>query len=335
MKKRIIFLFSIFILSFFFVSHVKAGSVGIRYPYVGLSVGGKSYSLGDTVPLGTGYTPATINFHWRSDFYMQELFNAYISVCTNGPSGTFNSYSGQLTFIAEIGSCKINNSYNGSLMVYRFDSNVSSSFDFHTNDNLGEYYILYDMSFSSIYMLYNTFSYGIYFDILSVTIFPQSSTESLDFEASLKTLGLVSTLSNYSSNTTSLLTQTNSKLDGVNSNLNDLKSKQDQTNSKLDEANKKQDEANKKLDDMNNADISSEDKEQPDTSKYDDFKDTEDSLMDIAKQADMGSIDIGIDGNSSSFIWDTLTSFLKSHSSVFGMFIAILSIGIIKLALGR
>ncbi len=131
------------------------------------------------------------------------------------------------------------------------------------------------------------------------------------------------------------LKQQQVKQDATNSKLDSANSKLDSTNSKLDDANKKQDETNKKLDDMNNADISAQDKEQPDSSKYDDFKDTEDSLIDMTKQADMGSIDIGIDGNSSSFIWDTLTSFIQSHSAVFGMFIAILSIGIIKLALGR
>ena len=62
---------------------------------------------------------------------------------------------------------------------------------------------------------------------------------------------------------------------------------------------------------------------------------TEDSLKDKVNQADLSNLSIGIDSKSSSWVWDTLTSLINSHSVIFGLFIAILSIGIIKLALGR
>lgn len=93
--------------------------------------------------------------------------------------------------------------------------------------------------------------------------------------------------------------------------------------------------ANDTLDDMNNADISDSDKELPDDSSYRDYESSESTLKDKVNQADMSSLSIGIDGNSSKFVWGKITQLIKSNSVVFGMFISILSIGIIKLALGR
>lgn len=88
-------------------------------------------------------------------------------------------------------------------------------------------------------------------------------------------------------------------------------------------------------DELMNSDIPNKDKELPDDSKYQDYNNTENDLKDKVNQADMSVISIGIDSNSSVFVWDTLTRIIQSNSIVFGMFIAILSIGIIKLALGR
>lgn len=90
---------------------------------------------------------------------------------------------------------------------------------------------------------------------------------------------------------------------------------------------------NDKLDDMLNADADAS--VNPDDSKYDDYESAEGSLKDKVNQADLSNLSIGIDSNSSKWIWETLTSLLQSHSAIFGMVIAILSIGIIKLALGR
>ena len=89
------------------------------------------------------------------------------------------------------------------------------------------------------------------------------------------------------------------------------------------------------LNDINNADISDSDKSLPDDSKYTDYSNAESNLKDKIKDVDLNSLSIGIDVSSSNFIWDTLTSFIQSHTVIFGMFIAILSIGVIKLALGR
>jgi len=90
---------------------------------------------------------------------------------------------------------------------------------------------------------------------------------------------------------------------------------------------------NDKLDDMLNADADAS--VNPDDSKYDDYESAENSLKDKVNHADLSNLSIGIDSNSSRWVWETLTSLLQSHSAIFGMVIAILSIGIIKLALGR
>lgn len=94
-------------------------------------------------------------------------------------------------------------------------------------------------------------------------------------------------------------------------------------------------ETNQKLDDITNMDIPAEDKQQPDSSSFDDYESAESDLLDNVSQADMSVLDIPIDSSTSSFIWDFVTRSIQSHSLVFSMFIAILSIGIIKLALGR
>lgn len=84
-----------------------------------------------------------------------------------------------------------------------------------------------------------------------------------------------------------------------------------------------------------NSDISDNDKELPDDSSYNDYNGAEQNLLDKTKDIDLNTLDIGIDVNSSKWVWNTLTSFIQSHTVVFGIFISILSIGIIKLALGR
>lgn len=94
-------------------------------------------------------------------------------------------------------------------------------------------------------------------------------------------------------------------------------------------------ETNDKLDDIINADIPDSSKEDLDDSSYQDYQDAEDDLMDSVGQADLSSVDIAIDGDSSNFIWDTITDIFQSHPLIMSTVIAILSIGIIKLALGR
>ncbi len=117
--------------------------------------------------------------------------------------------------------------------------------------------------------------------------------------------------------------------------INNQNQNQQQTNDRLDSINENQQETNNKLDDMINSDLPEKDKEMPDSSSYDDYNSTEQELLDKANEADLSVLDVGLDVKSSSWVWDTLTSLIESHSAVFGMFIAILSIGVIKLVLGR
>ena len=84
-----------------------------------------------------------------------------------------------------------------------------------------------------------------------------------------------------------------------------------------------------------NSDISDNDKHLPSKGSFEDFKSAEKNLTDKVKEADTSVLSIGIDSTSSSWVWDTLTSLIKSNTIIFGMFIAILSIGVIKLGLGR
>lgn len=97
----------------------------------------------------------------------------------------------------------------------------------------------------------------------------------------------------------------------------------------------KQDQTNDKLDDITNMDIPDESKEDLDDSSYQDYSDAESDLMDSVGQADLSEVDIAIDADSSNFIWDTITDIFESHPLIISTVIAILSIGIIKLALGR
>lgn len=96
-----------------------------------------------------------------------------------------------------------------------------------------------------------------------------------------------------------------------------------------------QQQTNEKLDDIKNMDIPDSSKEDLDDSSYQDYQDAEDNLLDSIGDADLSSVDIAIDADSSNFIWDTITDILNSHPLIISTVIAILSIGIIKLALGR
>ena len=96
-----------------------------------------------------------------------------------------------------------------------------------------------------------------------------------------------------------------------------------------------QQETNDKLDEITDMDISDQDKEIPDDSSYQDYTEAEGDLMDKVNEADMDSLDIAIDSNSSNFVWNTITDIFNSHPMIMSTIIAILSIGIIKLALGR
>ena len=53
------------------------------------------------------------------------------------------------------------------------------------------------------------------------------------------------------------------------------------------------------------------------------------------EEMDLNDVDIAIDTDSSNFVWNTMTSIIQSNALIFSMIISILSIGVIKLMLGR
>lgn len=107
----------------------------------------------------------------------------------------------------------------------------------------------------------------------------------------------------------------------------------EQNNNTYDMQQKEFNETQEKLDDIEN--MQPDTTETPDDSSYQDYSNSEEALQEFVNQADTSILDIAIDTNTSKFIWDSMTSFIKSNSLVFSMFIALLSIGIIKLALNR
>lgn len=124
-------------------------------------------------------------------------------------------------------------------------------------------------------------------------------------------------------------------VNNINNSFNSLNQTQQETNDKLDDVNQNIDETNQTLDEIKDMDISDEDKELPNDDAYQDYTEAEDDLMDAVNEADLDVLEIAIDEDSSNFVWDTLTELIQSHTLIFGTVIAILSIGIIKLALGR
>lgn len=73
---------------------------------------------------------------------------------------------------------------------------------------------------------------------------------------------------------------------------------------------------------------------EPDTSNLDNYYDVENSLLDNSN-ADMSNVKVEIDQNAMAVTWDILDRFLNVHPAVIGLFITVLSLGIIALILGR
>lgn len=65
-----------------------------------------------------------------------------------------------------------------------------------------------------------------------------------------------------------------------------------------------------------------------------DLEDIEENLHTYTN-IDLNNINVDIDPDTSSWVWNTLTSILQTNALVFGMVISILSIGVIKLILDR
>lgn len=78
-----------------------------------------------------------------------------------------------------------------------------------------------------------------------------------------------------------------------------------------------------------------EDNSQPDDSKINDYQDSEGNLIDKDKLNNINNIEISLDSNSNTFIWNLVDKILNTHTLIFGLIITMLSLGIIKLVLNR
>ena len=91
------------------------------------------------------------------------------------------------------------------------------------------------------------------------------------------------------------------------------------------------------VDTIKDSDISSGTKESVDDTEMNNYSSKESNLFD-STSSDYSvddTLDVGLDANGSQFLWQTITSFIQTHAKVFGCVISMLSLGIIKLILGR
>lgn len=186
---------------------------------------------------------------------------------------------------------------------------------------------------SSYLHLNNIYSYNVRYDFLQVQLSDEDYLGPLVKESvnSQKQQEMIDKLTQN----IQAINGVKDKQDQTNSKLDDLNSKQDQTNSKLDDLNKNQNKTNDKIDDIKDMDIDSDAKEKPDDSDYKNYEKSQGDITDKIDDVPMDNLDIGIDAESSNFIFESMYKFINAHPAVFSMFIAILSIGIIKLGLGR
>lgn len=139
-------------------------------------------------------------------------------------------------------------------------------------------------------------------------------------------------INNNNQNTSNIIDNQNKNASDIIDNQN---KNQEQMNEYLDGQINAQNQTNEKMDEIINGDISAEDKQEANTDEFDNFKNKENELLDKFNDVNVNDINIGIDSNASTFIWETLTSLIQSNQVIFSLVISILSIGVIKLALGR
>lgn len=88
-------------------------------------------------------------------------------------------------------------------------------------------------------------------------------------------------------------------------------------------------------DELMDEDIDATSKQEVDQTQYNNYKNKEQQLMGVTSGTSLNDLNIGIDANTSSTIWQLITRIIQQNSKIFGLFISILSIGIIKIALTR
>lgn len=97
----------------------------------------------------------------------------------------------------------------------------------------------------------------------------------------------------------------------------------------------KQTSTNAKLDRAYDEDLSASDKQNVDSTNINTYNQKEGELMQFVTQADMSGLNVAIDTTANQSIWTLINRLVNTHAAVYGLFITILSIGIIKLMLVR
>lgn len=147
---------------------------------------------------------------------------------------------------------------------------------------------------------------------------------------------IISRLEILQSYTVSMNSQIRSDIAGLGSSIatlvGNMESKQDTTNQKLDSVNSS---INNNWNNFNNTDLSNSDKQAPNTQDYSSYQQAENNLFDQMSNADVNNVNIAIDSDSATWVWARLTEWLATNSMLMSFLVSMLSIGIIKMALGR
>lgn len=304
------------------VNEVKASTLddSMVFYTTGSSFDNKAFSNSSsfsTINANTSHVASNMMLYFTTTEYIdyeilengQQVFYMTLDICSTGNDvlyDIYNTYDNKIYYTQNTGkTCGFNGGYSG--LIYRYYISLLVS-GFDTIDTMDGYLIYFNRSIG----LRNTASYNVFYRGLSVQIYNQST-----FISALNDASGLDMSQQVVNNTQQIIDKTQEQINQNNTIINQNK------------------ETNEKLDGILNGDISNEDKELPDDSKYDEYENAESDLKENINKADLSNLSIGIDAKSSSWVWDTLTNLIQAHTLVFGMFIAILSIGVIKLALGR
>ena len=304
MKKGIIFSF-IFLFSLFFISNVKADTIEDYMDFnYSSTFGGRTFdNINQYYVINNGVsTTLSSNLYFdinvSTDFYPSDQSYYYFTMdyCSTGDDTIYDVYSSYENKIYGIFNTDLGCNSSTGTTGKIFKMFVRLKMSYFNDDDSGAF--VYRLYFTPSWGLSNKMNYNVFLRFLDMQV--------LNYD---RFIDLFNQYKNDATSQDFINTQIN-----INNNIN---------------------ETNDKLDDIIDADISDEDKKMPDDSSYQDYTDAEGDLMDKINEADLDSLDIAIDTNSSNFVWDTITDILQAHPLIMSTIIAILSIGVIKLALGR
>lgn len=312
MKKYLIFAIALF--SFFVVSpknvsaalDISTGKTQIVYKYAYGSASNFSELKTSTYHSFDGGSP----FYLRADFLVSFSDNSALD----------ESYKAT-TFYGRYALCMDNSHSAGWSEQYADDvwfykTSIPCKY-------YGSSYTGGTITFANFKMLYSSLTYNnggyqyVGSSIIGTSLYGNTSINFLGFDISNTPFPAYS-IDDY------IIKQNDSILTYYNSNI-------EKQNEILDSQNK----TNSKLDDIKDMDAPESATTKPDDSDYQNYENAQGSLTDKISDIDTDNVNIAIDPSSSNFIFDTMNKLIKSNPLIFTMFITILSIGIIKLGLGR